>query len=336
MSLTGDDLAYANRYNKWASTNIWRASLPAEFISTYCNGSVPGQDEFSIGVYHYQYERGLDLDGCLGNETYGDISDKYNVDTYSTLTEDTKSDIVSYTVKFEGGSRKNPYASLNRDAEYRGLFDRPKRKGRVKIPVEERTQRHRASKYNPSGGFHIGLSYGAWQAAQEPGSLGTLLKYMQREDSSLFTEVFGPDSNELLRVTNSKGRRNGRRSPRTRPVGGADLWQDPWASRFKKAAEHETFRKAQRKWVADKYLDKILDTADDYSLDSKGALAVLFDIAIQFGVGGCKKRVRKALKPGQPFSEDSILKVINVLPKHHRARRLHILKAAGQETRYVW
>jgi hypothetical protein len=338
MSLTGEDLAYANKYNRWAESNIWRSSLPSEFLEVYCNNSSPGEDEFSLGTYRFQYDcgDGIDVDGCLGNETFGKISDYYNVDEFSTLTAKDKSTIVGFTVKFEGGRRKNPYASLNLDAEYRGLFDQPRRKGGKKVPVEDRTKRHRASKFNPSGGFHIGLSYGAWQAAQEPGSLGILLRYMQKADASLFREVFGEHSDELVRVTNSKGRRKGRTSPRTRPVGGANLWQAPWTDRFKKAAEYEVFRDAQRKWVADKYLDKVLPMADDYNLDSKGAIAVLFDIAIQFGVGGMKKRVRKALKPGIPFSESSIMKVINVLPKQHRARRLHILEAAGQETRYVW
>lgn len=330
-------LESAKRYNKWSAENVFHEGLPDEFIEKYTKNYSPEEEGFAEAVASYQRDHRLKADGKLGNTTYGHICRTYAHSEYKNLTEEDKSEIVSYTVKFEGGGRKNPYAACNLNAEYEGLFDRPKRtRSGQKIPVAERTTRHRASKYNPSGGFHIGLSYGPWQAAQEPGSLGIVLNYMNEADDLLFRDVFGPHCDDMLESTNAKGRRRGKRSPRTLPVGGHDLWSDYWVSKFREAAQHEVFRDAQRRWVADKYLEPALKTAELYNLDSRGDLAVLFDIAIQFGVGGMRSRVKKALKPDQEYSPNNIRKVINKLPKHLRKRREHILTAAGQNIRYVW
>lgn len=348
-SLSKNQSESAIRYNTWASENVFPQGLPEKFSGAWMTSTDPTTEEFALSILAFQDEMDLSTDGKLGTNTLAKIHEWSNKDceekeeipteNFKQLTEEIKAEIVGFTVKFEGGSSKNPYAGVNLDYEYKGYFDRPKRKNGKKVPIKDRTKRHRASKYNPSGGFHIGLSYGAWQAAQEPGSLGQLLKVMHKDDPDLFKEVFGPLWKELIEMTSSRNRRVGKRSSRVQPLGGKDLWEQPWVSRFKEAANHEVFRKSQRKWVASRYLEPALEVAELYNLDSKGDLAVIFDIAIQFGVYGMKKRVRRALKPkgnSTDYDKSDILKVINALPKNHRPRRKHILKDAGQDERYLW
>lgn len=342
----------AMAYNEWAAAEVFKSqSLPAAFVLRYFNKicPAPGSSAFAQGVMKFQAEHSLIVDGKLGTKTLGTINQVFPPEAHIPpedgrvlLTEAKKAEIVGYTVSFEGGKGSNPYASLNRDAEYEGWFDQPKTKAGKKLNPAERAKEknsspHRASKYHPSGGFHVGLSYGAWQAAQEPGSLGQLLTAMQKKDPVLFQNVFGAGWQDLLRTTNATNRRTGVFSARTQKVGGAYLWQAPWTTRFQEAATHETFREAQRDWVAAQYLTPALEIAQDYNMDSQGDLAVLFDIAIQFGLGGLRKYVGAAkLVSGSKYSETKVTALINALPSGHRPRRQHILAAAGQTVRYVW
>lgn len=340
-------------YNQWAHGNVFD-SLPHDFIDKYHDGACHPPDTvlFAEAVGSFQQEHDeLANDFKLGPRTYAMIEKLYGESTPDSediaqafLDKDARDRIVQYTVAFEAGHGPNPYAAMNLDKEYEGYFDRPRRKGGRRLDPAERAkqpnhQPHRASKYHPSGGFHIGLSYGAWQAAQEPGSLGSLLEYMKDADSQTFNEVFGGMrvASSLITTTTSRGRRTGKFSVRTRKVDGAFLWEEPWIRRFKKAADYEVFRRAQRAWVADQYLDRILPMADEYNMDSEGAIAVLFDIAVQFGVAGLRKRVRlSGVQSGQAFDPDSILRVIRKLPKSHQDRRMSILEDAGQDVRYTW
>jgi hypothetical protein len=352
--LTDEQIAAAIEYNTWSSAEVFETEgLPEGFIRDYherlsSTGAAvwaPESKEYAQATATFQSHFDQKVDGKLGTRTLGKIHERYPSETGGPLllTDEAKSIIVGFTVKFEGGNAKNPYASMNKDAEWLGAFDRPKRdKANKRIPAAERKNHpgfkpHRASKYHPGGGFHIGLSWGAWQAAQEPGALGQLLTKMKARAPILFNTVFGDDCLDLIEVTTARNRRTGKLSARTRKVGGAYLWDEPWLSRFKAAANEEVFREVQRVWVAGQYLDKSLSTAEEYNLDSLGALAVLFDIAVQFGVGGMKKYVGKAkLTSGAPFDPGSIKRVIRCLPKSHHKRRNHILDEAGQDTRYTW
>ena len=85
-----------------------------------------------------------------------------------------------------------------------------------------------------------GLSYGIEQWAQKPGMLGVLLKNMYAADPNAFKQIFGLPWEELLSVTNAKDG-----AARMAPVGGVLLWQEPWISRFKRAAQHPPFVEAQ-------------------------------------------------------------------------------------------
>lgn len=354
MGLGEKQIQSAIRYNVWSSQHVFEhGGLPAQFwgYSDEKVCPVPNSALFAQLVANFQSKHGLKADGKLGTRTLGKIHEVYPKEASEAggdvssaeilLTGDARSEIVQFTVAFEGG-KHDPYAGMNKDAEYEGWFDQPRAIGRKRLHPSERAKQpthkpHRASKYHPSGGFHIGLSYGAWQAAQEPGSLGMLLTVFHKRAPDIFKEVFGPDWEELLEVTTSRNKRKGKFSSRTRPVGGAYLWKEPWLSRFEEAARHEIFRRAQRDWVGSVFLDRVLPIAEEYCLDSKGDLAVLFDIAVQFGVGGLRRFVRKARMPeNDNYDPERIQMLIRALPRKHHARRLSILNAAGQSVRYTW
>jgi hypothetical protein len=294
-----------------------------------------GTADYAAIIERFQHHRGIEADGKHGPGTQREMDRVYqevetpSVEGLETLDDAARDRIVNHTVAFEGG-HKNSYAACNRDAEYEGWFDAPRGKSK---PAERTGKRHRASRYHSSGGFHIGLSYGAWQAAQEPGSLGTLLAQMRKADPIAFDEIF-IHTEELLRVTNARGRRVGKRSKRTQPVAGADLWSKVWVKRFKAAGKVPAFQTAQRLWASSQYLVPALATCREYGLRSEGDLAVVFDIAIQFGVGSMKKRVARALDAGGAWSSDRIAAVIKTLPHSHRRRRQKILAAAGHGTQY--
>ena len=332
------------------SYNTAQAFDPPEgFCRHYLSGACfdPSSHEYAVGVAAFQTDNRLMVDGKAGPSTQSKIRQHYAEAVPAPvpaaglfqMVETDRQRLASFTVAHEGG-KNNPYAGCNLDAEYQGSFDAPRRDAdNKKIPRGERNKHsgfkpHRASKYNPTGGFHIGLSYGAWQAAQEPGSLGTLLAAMNAADTATFGKVFVAPA-ELLIVTNAKGKRSGTRSPRTQPVAGADLWTQPWVDRFKRAGEHTPFQAAQRSWVAKHYLDPALETAARYNLNREGDIAVLFDVSIQFGPANMRKYVgRSGLKEGAVTTDKSIERVISALPKGHASRRKSILKAAGQARQY--
>jgi hypothetical protein len=340
--LTPTQLESAREYN------VQQGYVPPDdfarhFFSSACYD--PSAAEYAAGIAAFQSANNLVIDGKAGPTTQTKILQHYAPlgelvpSTPSGLSPEDRQRLASFTVAHEGG-KKNPYAGCNLDAEYEGSFDKPKRDDAGKrIPRDRRNRHagfkpHRASRYGKSGGFHVGLSYGAWQAAQEPGSLGTLLREMRDADREYFDKVFVTPA-ELLLVTNARGKRSGTRSGRTQPVAGVDLWKEPWVSRFRLAGEHVPFQAAQRSWVARQYLDPALKTAAKYNLNREGDIAVLFDVAIQFGPANMRKYVgRSGLKAGAETTDKSIEKVIRALPKGHGPRRRSILKDAGQERTY--
>lgn len=296
-------------------------------------------------VRDWQQANGLAADGKVGPATLGKLRDAWRAaqadPEWRPLTPEEVDRIVAFTVAFEGGG-SNPYSAMNRDGEWRGLFDRPKRdeSGRRLSPAERARRSdhkpHWASRYGDTP-THIGASVGAWQFTQDGGALGRVLARAYDLDPEAFAEVFGPDHLELLEVTGRRGgSRVGGRSPRVQPVGGADLWDEPWVSRFRRAGEQEFFRQAQRQIAAERYLTPMLETAAAYGFDTQASLAVLFDIAIQFGVTGARTRVARALGSPQPVDDqDAALEaVIDELPEARRPRRRHIAAAAELGVRY--
>jgi hypothetical protein len=193
------------------------------------------------------------------------------------ITVDDKMRIIDHIAPFESGG---DYGAINADGEFEGRFG-------TDHPAYQR--------------YHVGLSYGVIQFTQDSGTLGELLDMMRARDAAQFAQIFGPDSDRLVEVTTSGGPASSQspvgRSARVQPVGGADLWQEPWVSRFRAAGRVEAFNAAQRELAARAYLDPISRFAGWMGLDTERALTILVDRAIQMGVGGAKRWIASAVGP---------------------------------------
>ena len=87
---------------------------------------------------------------------------------------------------------------------------------------------------NPDG---AGLSAGGSQFTQASGNLGKVLRRAFNAFPSEFASTFGPSYKDLLRVTGEAS---------LAPVGGVELWREPWVSRFKTAGKTAWFSAACR------------------------------------------------------------------------------------------
>jgi len=196
-----------------------------------------------------------------------------------------KIDLIQQIAPFESG--KDLYAAINADGEFEGKFPN----------------------HPATGKYHIGLSYGIIQFTQDSGSLGRLLTMMRDRDDKKFRQVFGADADELIRVTTAEGKPSkdvpSGRSVRVQPVKGADIWKEPWLSRFRDAARPDLFGKgnkqlfngAQNELAALMYLDPMLRFASWLGLITDRALAMVFDRSVQMGSGGGKRWIIGAVGP---------------------------------------
>lgn len=309
-------------------------------------------------VEDWQEDEGLSVDGMVGPRTLkhmqqdwsgcGPDRDLEEEAEWRDLTADEIDKMIQHTTTFEGG-RHNPYGALNADAEWEGWFDRPKRDSEGnKLHPRDRTDRFWASKYNDHGGTHVGASVGPWQVTQDAGTLGKTLQRHYELDPDGHEKVFrgAALSKELREITNRRGRDRkvypsldkGKRSPRVQPVGGEDIWKGAWRGVWKEAANLESWQRACRDIAKSSYFDKIIPYAQSYGFTKQGHLAVLFDIAIQFGPGGCKRRMRNALGR-TPVVRDrtdaDLKKVIKQLPKARRPRRYTILSRCEPNVHYT-
>lgn len=149
--------------------------------------------------------------------------------------------------------------------------------------------------------YHLGLTFGAFPFVQEQGTLGQLLALMRERDRSTFDATF-PEADKLIAVTNaSAGPRAWESpdgfSPRLRPVGGRLLWQEPWLTRFKRAATHPPFQGAQNEMAARLYVQPVLTVARQIGLDSEQGLTLLIDRAVQLGAAAALALVLDAATP---------------------------------------
>jgi hypothetical protein len=194
------------------------------------------------------------------------------------LTIEDKRNVIEKIAGSESGPDR--YGAINADGEFKGRFG----------PVHPAYHHH-----------HVGLSYGIVQFTQESGNLGRLLQMMRERDEQSFGQIFGPHADQLIQVTTAAGPRSSEstdgRSARTQPVEGADLWEEPWISRFRQAGEVVAFQAAQNELAAAAFLDPMLRFASDLGLDTDRALTIVVDRAVQMGVTGARHWVIAAVGP---------------------------------------
>lgn len=158
---------------------------------------------------------------------------------------------------------------------------------------------------------HEGLRYGIGRFSQETGTLGALLLRMNERDGNLFERRFGPDSSfpeadpeELLRILNAGDPNRsedyldqGGRNARVQPVSGLDLWEEPWAKKFKAAADDVTFRAAQNQTCAEVFLAPNIHFAGQIGLLTERGLAILTERSIVDGIVSARTFVAEAAGP---------------------------------------
>jgi len=304
----------------------------------------------------FQAQHNLDPNGCLNTSTISALKadPDWAKDPLSTrdLTREEQDAVIEFTKIFEArkGTPAQIYSSSNENSEHYGSFDFPKKDAQGnKIPRGERSKHpgfkpHGASMYHPTGGYMIGLSYGAWQGTQEHGTLCEMLLWMRHIDTALFDQCMGGPANskrvlKMLSLDGKGGLGSGVvRSPRVQPIDGADLWEQPWLGRIQALAEHEVFRSAQRDIIVSEYLVPVTADALRFGFRDNASLVVLFDISIQCGAGGAEKYLTKGVAkapawsptPEQPFRPQSHIEhVIEALPDHLESRRDNILRMAN-------
>ena len=130
-----------------------------------------------------------------------------------------------------------------------------------------------------------GLSFGFIQFAQKPGSLGGALQQMHDKNPEKFRNIFGPESDRLLSTTQSKDEATRMSMP---------LWQEPWASRFQQAGADPEFQGVQRDRARKQYFEPMMRSANYYGIKSERGLSMLYDTAVQQGVGGLERVMREA------------------------------------------
>lgn len=177
---------------------------------------------------------------------------------------------------------RGEFDALNRDGEFRGLFDR-------------------AGKRHPaSGHHHIGLSYGVIQFTQDSGSLGALLELMRERDPETFAEIFGRSADQLVDTVTARGPTSAQSPPRgarVQPVDGTDLWEEPWTDRFRRAGHHPPFQDAQLDLAGREYLDPMVEFCDQLGLDTDRALTIVVDRAVQMGRSGARRWIMSTVGP---------------------------------------
>ena len=194
------------------------------------------------------------------------------------LTIDEKRTVIEKIAGAESGSDR--YGAINADGEFKGRFG----------PSHSAYQR-----------YHVGLSYGIIQFTQDSGNLGRLLTMMRERDEATFRQTFGEHADELVAVTTAAGpaarESPDGRSARTQPIDGADLWEEPWITRFRHAGEVTAFQAAQNELAASAFLDPMLGFAGDMGLETDRALTMSVDRAVQMGVDGARHWIAAAVGP---------------------------------------
>jgi hypothetical protein len=181
--------------------------------------------------------------------------------------------IIHYVAQFESGA--SGYSAINADGEYE----------------DPRLPRFYHAR-------HVGLSWGLVQFAQGPGSLGFVLEICARRDPDEFARRFGPNHQELLRVTCAPTWAE-RLAPVV-PPGGTDprvLWDPAWTRVFAAAGEHRAFQEAQREAADRRFYEPFAGPIAWLGLTSPRGQAAFVDRAVHMGGEAALAWVVKTVSP---------------------------------------
>lgn len=291
----------------------------------------------------WQGFQGLDPDGKCGPETLNELATHLGWTEPRVLTFDEIDTIIYQTVLAESGG--DP-AAANLDSEYHGWHDNPKRdaKGAVLHP-RVRAQRpghraHWASKYRVGhSGYHIGLSIGRAQWAQSTGTLGQGARMVYHANKEQFKRIMGASWKKVLDMLNAAW--DGHtwdedgRNPRVQKIDGFDMWEQPWLARWKELARTPEWAEVELTLAYRGYLKPLLPLLKSNGLTSAQHLSVWFDVANANGVGGCRSRLRKALRRTEARDPKSLIDAM-FSSDESRERRYKIIQAVPPHITYTW
>ena len=160
-----------------------------------------------------------------------------------------------------------------------------------------------------------------------------MLEMMRDRDGEEFNRIFGEHADELIRVTTASGppSRNttSGRSNRVQPVGGHDLWEEPWLSRFREAGEHAPFQAAQNELANSIFIEPMLQYCQWCGLDTERAVCAVVDRAIHMGKGGARSWILEAISPIQS-TQDRQNAIRSVIQAHNQANNTNLQSGVSE------
>ncbi len=271
------DDGYGEYDDGWGHEEGWAGAQGASFPAGFDEPAplIAAEAELD-GVERLPY---ADLDEPDGQAAPSPPAPAPTIPSSLALTIDDKRSLLEHIA---GGTILDRYGAINADGEFRGRFG----------PDHPAYHHH-----------HLGLSFGVVQFKQESGDLGRLLTMTKQRDEAAFARAFPDHADELLATMNAVGPPSSQapdgRSVRTQPVGGADLWDEPWLSRFRAAGAEPACQAAQNELAAALFIDPMLRFAADAGLDTDRALAIVVDRAAQLGCPAAKQWIMAATGPIQ-------------------------------------
>lgn len=128
-----------------------------------------------------------------------------------------------------------------------------------------------------------GVSFGLIQFNQKSGSLPSVMRAMHNANPQRFDEIMGPHAQNMLNES---------------WVRSANLNDPDIKSRMLTAARDPQFQQVQRDQARTGYYEPAAQMARDHGLTSERAHAMLFDSAVQNGVGGTRGMLNRAAAAG--------------------------------------
>jgi hypothetical protein len=156
------------------------------------------------------------------------------------------------------------------------------------VLVSESSRRYDAINANIDG---AGISVGLIQWSQVGGGLTELLEHWNYYLRERALEHFGAAWDQVRTIARAKSKA---------PVGGAQLWEEPWLSRFRAALRDPELQRAQRTLIAQgQYMQGAKEAAIVLGTQSIRALALFLDRAVQQGQG-------RVLSVARELAEDAV------------------------------
>lgn len=162
-----------------------------------------------------------------------------------------------------------------------------------------------------------GVSFGKWQFNQRGGLHGLLVR-MFNKNKMLFWKIFGPSA-----VSFQQFKKENLNAP---------YWKDA----LLKCAEIQEFQQCQLEEAVESYAKPAAKLCVERGLKSFLWLALITDASVQYGVGGCKRLLEKALSnPGIEGVMDTFAELADA-DQYNRRRKLLVHPELADRAAFMW